>query len=57
VQRNRARRRLRAALRELGDELEPGTAYLVGAGPEVLTLPWPDLVDLMRDALRSLPAS
>lgn len=51
VRRNRIRRRLRAAIRELEAEgaLPPG-AYLVGAGPEALTMPYAEL----RHTLRAL---
>ena len=45
VVRNRVRRRLRAALRELlAAGRLPGGTYLVGAGATVATLPWDDLV-------------
>src|SRR5229473_7494071 len=44
VQRNRVRRRLRAALGQLTDQLQPGAAYLVGAGVEALTMPFDALV-------------
>jgi ribonuclease P protein component len=37
VARNRLRRRLRAALRELEPELVPGGTYLVGAGRSAVT--------------------
>lgn len=39
VARNRARRRLRAAVAAAGTNLVPG-AYLFGAGPEVVTMPF-----------------
>jgi ribonuclease P protein component len=44
VRRNRIRRRLRAAVRRVearGDL--PAGAYLLAAGPEVLTMPFPEL--------------
>jgi len=48
VRRNRIRRRLRAALRELqADGRLPGGAYLLGAQAEVADLPWPALVELV----------
>jgi ribonuclease P protein component len=47
VQRNRARRRLRAALHEIRDELEPGS-YLVGAGREVIATPFTTLLECAR---------
>ncbi|HYU56988.1 MAG TPA: ribonuclease P protein component [Actinomycetota bacterium] len=50
VRRNRARRRLRAALLDVADELEPGGAYLVGAGAGVVTMPY----DALRDQLRAV---
>ena len=52
VVRNRIRRRLRAALRELraAGSLPAGT-YLVSAGPEVRTLPWSDLVARLSEAV------
>jgi len=49
VVRNRVRRRLRAALRELraGGRL-PAGAYLLGGTAELAELPWPALVDLVE---------
>lgn len=49
VVRNRIRRRLRAVGRELvvaGDL--PGGAYLIGANATVATMPWSELVALVR---------
>jgi ribonuclease P protein component len=46
VHRNRARRRLRAVMSELGPRLS-GRAWLVGAGPEVLSA---DFSSLRADA-------
>ena len=43
VRRNRARRRLRAAVRAGARGLTPGAAYLVGAGPDAVTMPYPEL--------------
>ena len=54
VVRNRIRRRLRAIIRDLGDELAPGT-YLVGAGTPAATLPYRELRDTVMDALRAAP--
>jgi ribonuclease P protein component len=52
VARNRVRRRLRSALRELlRTEALPAGAYLVGAGPEVAALPWSELVRTLADAV------
>ena len=42
VGRNRARRRLRAAMHEARDELRPG-AFLLGAEREVMTMPFAEL--------------
>lgn len=52
VTRNRIRRRLRAALRELQatDGLPAGT-YLVGAGPEAAPAPWAELVGSLAGAV------
>jgi len=52
VLRNRVRRRLRAALRELAaaGRLPAGT-YLLGGGPALATMPWPDLVDLVATTI------
>ena len=54
VARNRIRRRLRAALRELraAGALPDGT-YLVSAGPDARTLPWPELVARLGEAVTS----
>ncbi len=53
MRRNRARRRLRAAVATLEDRLAPG-AYLFGAGEEVLTMDFAALAasleELARDA-------
>jgi ribonuclease P protein component len=49
VQRNRVRRRLRAAIRRTGGELRPGTAYLVGAGAEALTMPFDELASTLTE--------
>lgn len=52
VARNRLRRRLRAAIRDLETELEPGVSYLVGAGREGLTMSYPELVSTTRRLVR-----
>lgn len=49
--RNRVRRRLRAALAHHVDALPPGGAYLVGAGPEMLTMPFDQLVERLGELL------
>gem|GEM_PF-4880092 len=50
--RNRARRRLRAALREHADALRPGAAYLVGASRPVVSMPFRELVRCLGAAVR-----
>ena len=52
VSRNRIRRRLRAAVRqaEARGDLAPG-AYLFGAGPEVVTMPFTDARDTLAELL------
>jgi ribonuclease P protein component len=54
VVRNRVRRRLRAALRELlvTDRLPAGT-YLLGATAEVAHLPWSTLVATVAEAVQA----
>jgi ribonuclease P protein component len=49
VARNRVRRRLRAAAIACEAKLAPGGAYLVSAGPEVLRMPFGELVDTLGD--------
>ncbi len=51
VRRNRARRRLRAAVRAAAPSLAPGAAYLVGAGPEAVTMPFPELEGAVAELL------
>jgi ribonuclease P protein component len=52
VVRNRVRRRLRAALRELlVTERLPAGTYLLGGTAELATMPWPALVELLHDTL------
>jgi RNase P protein component len=55
VVRNRVRRRLRAALRELlvQGRLPAGT-YLLGATAVVATMPWSELVDLLHDTVNEV---
>jgi ribonuclease P protein component len=59
VARNRVRRRLRAAVAHHADHLRPGAAYLVGSGPETLTMPFDELVrrlgELTAQAHRARP--
>jgi ribonuclease P protein component len=50
VQRNRMRRRLRAAVTVVSGELAPGS-YLLGADPEVRVLPFPGLVAAVGEAM------
>jgi ribonuclease P protein component len=53
VQRNRLRRRLREAVHCARGELEPGRAYLLGARPETVAMPYRELVDTLEHLLRS----
>ncbi|MEZ5175075.1 MAG: ribonuclease P protein component [Acidimicrobiia bacterium] len=53
VQRNRAKRRLREALRRV--EIPDGLDVVVVASPGVLTAPFPTLVDWLGDALEAKP--
>jgi ribonuclease P protein component len=52
VVRNRLRRRLRAAIRELEPELVPGGSYLVGAGRPAVTMTPTELRDELAAVLR-----
>ena len=54
VERNRARRRLRAAIALDAPLLLPGGAYLVAADRSVMTLPFPTLRDHMTTLLRAV---
>jgi ribonuclease P protein component len=58
VVRNRIRRRLRAAARDLrvAGRLPAGT-YLVAAGAEAAQVPWPDLVAALGDAVQAATAT
>ena len=51
VLRNRLRRRLREAVRERADLLEPDTAYLVGADPVATTMTFAALSEALAQAL------
>jgi ribonuclease P protein component len=52
VERNRVRRRLRAAVRAHAELLAPGDAYLVSAGREALNVTYPTLSAAVAQALR-----
>ena len=55
VQRNRARRRLREAVRAvLAAHAKPGLDYVVIAREQTVTRPWPDLLTDMELAMRRL---
>lgn len=57
VIRNRARRRLREAVRQLLPALgEPGVDYVFVARPAALSAPWPGLLDDVQNALLRLRA-
>lgn len=53
VERNRLRRRLRAIVVELVDELRPG-AYLIGAAPGAARLTYPRLKELVCSSLQAV---
>jgi ribonuclease P protein component len=52
VARNRARRRLRAAVAEHRADLAPGGVYLFEAEPAVLMLPFAELADTVAGLIR-----
>jgi ribonuclease P protein component len=54
VDRNRARRRLRAAVVLESDELRAGGVYLFSAEPSVMSLPFPTLRAHVTTLLRSV---
>lgn len=49
VRRNRAKRRLREAMTNV--ELQPNTAYVVIASPNVVTMSFDDLIRHLREAV------
>lgn len=55
VQRNRAKRRLREAMRRV--TLQPGTAYIVQATSSVLEAPFPQLVEWLNVATGGSPGA
>jgi len=57
VDRNRLRRRLRAAVRDLESELVPGGRYLLSAGPAAMTSTPSELRETLRTVLRGLPSA
>lgn len=52
VDRNRVRRRLRAAVAAESAQVVPG-AYLISASPAAATLPFPSLRTAVRDAMHA----
>jgi hypothetical protein len=46
---------LRAAVRDIADELQPG-AYLVGASVDVVTMPYSSLCEQLRAVVRDVVA-
>jgi ribonuclease P protein component len=57
VTRNRVRRRLRAALRELQAAGRlPGGSYLVGGSAALAELPWDELVELLGSVIEEVTA-
>ena len=49
--RNRTRRRLRAAVASMADELEPGGSYLFGADRAAVAMPFTELEANVRGLL------
>ena len=52
VERNRVRRRLRAAVHAHADTLDPARSYLFGAGREALTMPFESLRRCVGELIR-----
>lgn len=52
VLRNRVRRRLRAAVREIGAQVPEGR-YVIGADGRAATTPFPVLVDTLRSLMNA----
>ena len=57
VARNRVRRRMRAAVAAHETELQPGGAYLFGAGREATTAPFATLTTAVGTLVRSVKAA
>jgi ribonuclease P protein component len=55
VTRNRVRRRLRAAVQDHAGLLDPGCAYLIGAGPGARDASYAELQSSLGEALAELP--
>ncbi len=53
VERNRARRRLREAVRAFASDLEPGRAYLFGGNRAVVTMAYPELAATVEHLLQA----
>lgn len=51
VERNRAKRRARAVIREVRDEIRPGTDVVVAASAGALSANFQDMVTSLRSAL------
>jgi len=56
VRRNRLRRRLRAAVAGASDAMAPG-AYLFGAGPEAVTMPFAAIEHEVRELVEAAEGS
>lgn len=52
VQRNRAKRRMRAALQQLFDSIQPGWDIILIARPKILDAPWQQLVRSLGQLLK-----
>jgi ribonuclease P protein component len=55
VTRNRVRRRLRASVARHRCSLQPGAAYLIGAGREAATMPFTELDAAVAELLNGRP--
>ena len=56
VTRNRVRRRLRASVARHRPRLQPGAAYLIGAGREAATMPFAELDAALGELLAGRPS-
>ena len=52
VRRNRAKRRMRAALEQYSDQIRPGWDAILIARPEILSAPWQQLVQSLGQLLK-----
>jgi ribonuclease P protein component len=52
VQRNRVKRRMRAALQQFANELHPGWDIILIARPEMINAPWKQLIQALGQLLK-----